>query len=263
MNQPAATQTVTLNKDAELGIALAEGSLLVMKVDPTSQAKQAGVKPGLFIITVNGQSVATQEEFFTVMGTATSSSIELTLSRGPRSSAGGAVSQPAPTSADDIDADLAMATALSQSEAEASHALKLVIDGANRLADEAEAPRPAVVRYAAPEGVDFDTFDLVCRICRRMHLTAAMLEGEARQRAIDYFFPGACFKWENLLLEQAGLAEPSYPATPSSELVFDVVFFVDVGTSRSPRSLRGGGGAIVCDDETRQSSFLYSLSALS
>ena len=118
----AATQTVTLNKDAELGIALAEGSLLVMKVDPTSQAKQAGVKPGLFIITVNGQSVATQEEFFTVMGTATSSSIELTLSRGPRSSAGGAVSQPAPTSADDIDADLAMATALSQSEAEASHA---------------------------------------------------------------------------------------------------------------------------------------------
>jgi hypothetical protein len=50
---------------------------------------------------------------------------------------------------------------------------------------------------------------------------------------------------------------------PSSELVFDVVFFVDVGTSRSPRSLRGGGGAIVCDDETRQSSFLYSLSALS
>lgn len=37
---------------------------------------------------------------------------------------------------------------------------------------------------------------------------------------------------------------------PSSELVFDVVFFVDVGTSRSPRSLRGGGGAIVCDDET-------------
>ena len=118
-------------------------------------------------------------------------------------------------------ASLAKTHALAAEEAEASHALKLVIDGANRLADEAEAPRPAVVRYAAPEGVDFDTFDLVCRICRRMHLTAAMLEGEARQRAIGYFFPGACFKWENLLLEQAGLAEPSYPATPSSELVFD------------------------------------------
>ena len=49
-------------------------------------------------------------------------------------------------------ASLAKTHALAAEEAEASHALKLVIDGANRLADEAEAPRPAVVRYAAPEG---------------------------------------------------------------------------------------------------------------
>ena len=144
-----------------VGLALAEGSLLVMRVDPASQAKQKGVKPGMFIITVNGQSVTTQEELFTIMGTATSADVELTLSRGPRSAAGGALSQPAPTSPDDIDADLAMATALSQSEADASHAAddddEEAAMAAAIAASQAESENPSTAAAIAASQAESET----------------------------------------------------------------------------------------------------------
>lgn len=70
----------------------------------------------------------------------------------------------------------AVSFALAAEDAAASHVLKLVLADASKKAEAAGASAPAIVRYAAPDGVLHEAFDVVFRVCCRMHVTTAMME---------------------------------------------------------------------------------------
>ena len=131
----------------------------------------------------------------------------------------------------------AFSFALPAEDAAGSHVLKLVLADASREAEDAGASAPTIVRYAAPAAVSYDAFDLIFRICSRMHVTRALLEvtsrtlrifthnphahterrslrtaalppraAQAHAETLAYFFPGASLRWETLLLEQASVS---------------------------------------------------------
>ena len=50
-----------------LGLSMSETNLQVLRVDPGGQAEQMRVKPGMYIVTINGRQVNTQEEFLTLL----------------------------------------------------------------------------------------------------------------------------------------------------------------------------------------------------